>query len=131
MAPGRHPKPIRPTLDDVESRLGYVFADKALLTRALTHSSAAQGGDHRQGSYQRLEFLGDRVLGLAVAEMLFSLDDKSDEGAMSRRLSELVRAETCAQVASSLDLGAAVRVGSSEAKTGVGKRAGVLADLCE
>ncbi|MFX5756726.1 hypothetical protein ABTE27_22515, partial [Acinetobacter baumannii] len=70
MAPGRKAKPIRPGLDELEARIGHAFTDKDLLIRALTHPSAVTGADKRDKSYQRLEFLGDRVLGLAVADML-------------------------------------------------------------
>lgn len=131
MAPGRKPKPIRPSLADIEARLGHVFADKELLGRALTHPSAVSGADKRDKSYQRLEFLGDRVLGLAVADMLFRLMPSDDEGTLSRRLSDLVRAETCAAIAAELDLGAGVKVGPTESAAQVGRRASVLADLAE
>lgn len=131
MAPGRKAKPIRPGLDELEARIGHAFADKDLLIRALTHPSAVSGADKRDKSYQRLEFLGDRVLGLAVADMLFRMLPSDDEGTLSRRLSDLVRAETCADVAAELDLGSGVRVGPTESATQVGRRASVLADLAE
>src|SRR3982751_6261201 len=83
----------------LEARLGYKFADPELLDRALTHSSAIAPAKRIEHSYQRLEFLGDRVLGLVVADMLFRRFPHDEEGAMSRRLSELVRKETCAAVA--------------------------------
>lgn len=131
MAPGRIPKPIRPGLADIETRIGHAFSDRTLLERALTHASAATAADKRHVTYQRLEFLGDRVLGLSVADMLYRRDPDTDEGSMSRRLSDLVRAETCAEIAAELDLGLALRVGASETRTGVGKRDSVLADICE
>jgi ribonuclease-3 len=131
LAPGRKAKASRAGLDDIEARIGHAFADKDLLQRALTHPSAVSGVEKRELSYQRLEFLGDRVLGLAVAAMLFRSLPSEDEGTLSRRLSDLVRAETCAEVASELDLGAGVRVGPTESQAAVGRRAGVLADLCE
>ena len=83
----------------LEDRLGHPFKDKQLLACALTHVSAAGGAAGRSQSYQRLEFLGDRVLGLVVADMLFATFPDAGEGELSRRLSELVRRETCADVA--------------------------------
>ncbi len=116
--------------EELESRIGYTFADKTILERALTHVSAAsrQG---RGGSYQRLEFLGDHVLGLAVSDMLYRAFPKGDEGELSRRLADLVRRETCADVAQALDLGAALRLGSSESNAGGRRRMATLADVCE
>ncbi len=74
----------------LETTIGYRFRDKVLLERALTHISALKG-QGRVGSYQRLEFLGDHVLGLAVSEMLFEAFPKAEEGELSRRLADLVR----------------------------------------
>lgn len=131
MAPGRKAKAQRASVEEIEARIGHVFADKGLLGRALTHPSAVSGIEKRSGSYQRLEFLGDRVLGLAVAAMLYKAMPEDDEGNLSRRLSDLVRAETCAEVAVALGLGDGVHVGPTESQTAVGRRPGVLADLCE
>lgn len=131
MAPGRKAKGQRASLEEIEARIGHVFTDKGLLARALTHPSAVSGIEKRSGSYQRLEFLGDRVLGLAVAAMLFKALPEDDEGTLSRRLSDLVRAETCAEIAVALGLGDGVHVGPTESQTAVGRRPGVLADLCE
>ena len=75
--------------DELETRIGYAFADKAILDRALTHISATSPKQGRGGSYQRLEFLGDHVLGLAVSDMLFRAFPKADEGELSRRLADL------------------------------------------
>ena len=82
-----------------EARIGYRFEDPALLEQALTHISALTGARNRAGSYQRLEFLGDHVLGLVISDMLFRAFPKADEGEMSRRLADLVRKEACADVA--------------------------------
>lgn len=131
MAPGRKAKAQRASLDEIEARIGHAFSDPGLLARALTHPSAVSGIEKRSGSYQRLEFLGDRVLGLAVAAMLFRALPDEDEGTLSRRLSDLVRAETCAEIAAELALGDGVQVGPTESQSAVGKRAGVLSDLCE
>ncbi len=99
-----------------EDRIGYRFTDAAMLESALTHISALKGARNRAGSYQRLEFLGDHVLGLVISDMLYRAFPKADEGELSRRLADLVRKETCAEIARTIDLGAAIRVGSSEAQ---------------
>jgi len=117
--------------EELESRIAYTFADKTILDRALTHISAAAPKQGRGGSYQRLEFLGDHVLGLAVSDMLYRAFPKGDEGELSRRLADLVRRETCADVARALDLGSALRLGSSESNAGGRRRMATLADVCE
>jgi ribonuclease III len=114
-----------------EDRIGYRFKDAALLEQALTHISALTGARNRAGSYQRLEFLGDHVLGLIVSDMLFRAFPKADEGEMSRRLADLVRKEACAEVGRSIDLGSAIRLGASESNAGGRGRAAILADVCE
>jgi ribonuclease-3 len=119
------------SLDELETRIGHVFADKAILERALTHISAASPRQGRGGSYQRLEFLGDHVLGLAVSDMLYRAFPKADEGELSRRLADLVRRDTCAEVARAIDLGAALKLGNSESNAGGRKRTATLADVCE
>ena len=115
----------------LEERIGYRFTDVALLDSALSHISALKGARNRAGSYQRLEFLGDHVLGLVISDMLFRAFPKADEGELSRRLADLVRKETCADVARNIDLGAAIRVGSSEHNAGARTRPAILADVCE
>jgi ribonuclease III len=115
----------------LESRIGYRFTDAAMLEIALTHISALKGARNRAGSYQRLEFLGDHVLGLVISDMLFRAFPKADEGELSRRLADLVRKETCAEIARAVDLGAAIRLGSSEANAGARTRLAILADVCE
>jgi len=119
------------SLDELETRIGHSFADKAILERALTHISAASPKQGRGGSYQRLEFLGDHVLGLAVSDMLYRAFPKADEGELSRRLADLVRRDTCAEVARAIDLGAALKLGNSESNAGGRKRTATLADVCE
>jgi ribonuclease-3 len=114
----------------LETTIGYRFRDKVLLERALTHISALKG-QGRVGSYQRLEFLGDHVLGLAVSEMLFEAFPKAEEGELSRRLADLVRRESCADVARAIDLGASLRLGASEVRAGGRSRIAILADVCE
>jgi ribonuclease III len=115
---------------ELEQKTGYTFADTSLLDGALTHISALSG-KNRVASYQRLEFLGDHVLGLVVSELLFRGFPNADEGELSRRLADLVRKETCADVARSIDLGAAIKLGVSEANAGGRQRIAILADVCE
>jgi ribonuclease-3 len=115
----------------LEDRLGYHFADAALLTCALTHVSVAGGEAGRLRNYQRLEFLGDRVLGLAVAEMLFSAFPNASEGELSQRLSELVRRETCADVALAWEVGPYLKLGKGDLQSGGRQSRPILADVCE
>jgi ribonuclease-3 len=115
----------------LETRIGYRFKDTALLDQALTHISALTGVRNRAGSYQRLEFLGDHVLGLVVSDMLFRAFPRADEGELSRRLADLVRKEACADVAILIELGAAIRLGGSESNAGGRSRLAILADVCE
>jgi ribonuclease III len=115
----------------LEERIGYRFKDAALLDCGLTHISALKGGRNRASSYQRMEFLGDHVLGLVISDMLFRAFPKADEGELSRRLADLVRKETCAEIARAIDLGAAIRLGSSESNAGGRTRPAILADVCE
>src|SRR5208283_4875833 len=104
----------------LQDKIGHSFADAALLDMALTHVSAlpAAQAQRRIDSYQRLEFLGDRVLGLAVSDMIYEAFPAAEEGELSRRLADLVRKETCADVARDWGVGAAVRLGEGEAQTG-------------
>jgi ribonuclease-3 len=115
----------------LEDRLGYHFKDPSLLVCALTHVSAAGGEAGRSKNYQRLEFLGDRVLGLAIAEMLFSTFDNASEGELSQRLSELVRRDTCADVAVGWDVGPYLKLGKGDVQLGGRKSRPILADVCE
>jgi ribonuclease III len=110
----------------LETSLGHKFADRDLAHLALTHVSAAAA---RDGSYQRLEFLGDRVLGLVVSEMLYVSFPAADEGELSRRLADLVRRESCAEVAHEWGLENHVRLGESERQSGA--KDAILADICE
>ena len=114
----------------IEQRLGHSFADPALLTTALTHVSALKSA-RRTDSYQRLEFLGDHVLGLIVSDMLYRAFPDADEGELSKRLADLVRKETCADVARSLDLVEGIKLGTVGAGAGAKLRKSVLGDICE
>jgi ribonuclease-3 len=116
----------------LEARLGHLFRDRELMARALTHLSApAAGGTGRTLSYQRLEFLGDRVLGVVVAHMLYDAFPQASEGELSMRLAKLVRRETCAAVAEEWDVGPHVVMGQGEARAGGRKKAAILSDICE
>lgn len=117
--------------DKLQFRLGYKFADPDLLDRALTHSSAISPAKRIERSYQRLEFLGDRVLGLVVADMLYRRYPKANEGELSRTLNTLVRKETCAIIARTLDLGSELNLGDSEARTGGAEKEAILGDVTE
>src|SRR3569623_1941338 len=115
----------------LEARLGDKFADPELLDRALTHSSAGAPGKRIAQSYQRLEFLGDRVLGLVVANLLYRRLPKANEGELSRSLNALVRKETCAAIARRLELGPEMILGDSEARTGGAQKDAILGDVTE
>ena len=111
-----------------QARLGYDFKDAELLVRALTHPSVASA---TRRSNQRLEFLGDRVLNLIVAEALLADDRDSNEGQIAPRYNALVRKETCAEIAREIDLGAALRLSPGEMKTSGRRRLSTLADALE
>jgi ribonuclease-3 len=125
------PSRSKADIADLEARLGHAFADRALLERALTHMSAAPPEAKRSGSYQRLEFLGDRVLGMCVAELLYRTYPSAEEGELSRRLADLVRKETCAEMANLWQLGPHLKLGGGEAQAGARRNAAILADACE
>ena len=128
---GKESRRRKRSTTELEERIGYRFKDGALLDCALTHISGLKGARNRAGSYQRLEFLGDHVLGLVISDMLYRSYPKADEGELSRRLADLVRKETCAEIARTIDLSPAIRVGASEANAGARSRLAILADVCE
>ena len=118
--------------------LGHRFSDLEFLRTALTHPSAltrrtGRLGPRQKGGQdnQRLEFLGDRVLGLVVAEMLYRTFGKEDEGAMAKRLAALVRQEGLAHVARSIGLGSYLILSRGEAEGGGRDNSATLADACE
>ena len=115
----------------IEQRIGHTFADPSLLATAFTHVSALKSARNRADSYQRLEFLGDHVLGLIVSDMLYRAFPKADEGELSKRLADLVRREACADVARSLGLDEAIKLGSVGAGASARLRKSVLGDICE
>jgi ribonuclease-3 len=113
--------------DAIKTRIGYVFNDRELLRHALTHASTKK----KRGDYERLEFLGDRVLGLVVAERLFRLDPRHGEGKMSERHSSLVRGDTCAEAGRLLGLEDFIVMGPSELAKGLNRSLTVLGDVME
>lgn len=110
------------------TRLGHDFARPDLLIRALTHGSIASA---TRPDNQRLEFLGDRVLGLVMAEALFSADRAATEGQLAPRYNALVRGETCAAVARQIGLGEVLKLGRSEMMSGGRRKDALLADGME
>ena len=115
----------------LETRIGHKFADPALLATAFTHVSALKSSRKRGDSYQRLEFLGDHVLGLVVSDMLYRAFPDADEGELSKRLADLVRKESCADVAKSLGLLDDIKLGQVGASASARLRKSVLGDICE
>jgi ribonuclease-3 len=110
------------------ARIGHVFQNSELLIRAVTHSSIAM---ETRPDNQRLEFLGDRVLGLVMADALFKADPDASEGQLAPRFNALVRKETCADVARACDLGAVLKLGRSEMMSGGRRKEALLADAME
>ena len=112
----------------LEASVGHEFSNKDMLRHALTHAS---GAPQRHDSYERLEFLGDRVLGVVIAHMLYETFALESEGELSRRLAALVRKETCAEVAQDWGVGPFMRLGDGEAQTGGRRKGAILGDVCE
>jgi len=128
-------------LDAFMQKLGYRFSEPALLQEALTHPSMSSRATEARGSQrrvpaaaqnnQRLEFLGDRVLGLIVTEMLYRAFPREDEGALAKRLAALVRQDGLAHAARALDLGRHLLLSRGEADSGGRDNPATLADACE
>ncbi|MFK0383410.1 ribonuclease III [Rhizobium sp. RM] len=112
----------------LETLIGYQFKEKARLDRALTHASARSGTTE---NYERLEFLGDRVLGLSVAELLFSTFRSATEGELSVRLNQLVSAESCASIADEMGLHLFIRTGADVKRLTGKAMLNVRADVVE
>jgi ribonuclease III len=121
--------PKKPHIQELEARLGYNFKDKGLFGEALTHASARTGRSGRDN--ERLEFLGDRVLGLSIAALLYEQFPDAREVELARHYNALVCKGCCAEVAQSLDLGLHLIMAPSEARSGGRKKAVILADACE
>jgi ribonuclease-3 len=111
-----------------QDRLGHVFRKPDLLVRAVTHASI---GTATRPDNQRLEFLGDRVLGLVMAEALLGADEGAREGQLAPRFNALVRKETCADVAREVGLGDVLKLGRSEMLTGGRRKEALLGDAME
>ena len=111
-----------------EARLGHTFNRPALLVRAVTHSSMSSPN---RDDNQRLEFLGDRVLGLVMAQALLDHDTDAAEGLLAPRFNALVRKETCAEVAREIDLGTVLKLGRSEMMSGGRRKQALLGDAME
>mgnify|MGYP000330205693 CR=1 FL=1 len=111
-----------------EDRIGHRFARPELLVEAITHASMSSAN---RDDNQRLEFLGDRVLGLVMAEALLANDVKATEGQLAPRFNALVRKECCADVARQIDIGAVLRLGRSEMLSGGRRKQALLGDAIE
>ena len=118
----------RKSLAEVASATGHTFADPELLKRAMTHSSVAS---ENVRDLERLEFLGDRVLGLLTAEALWRRYPDMSEGELAPRLNQLVRKETCADAARYFDLGPALTMSAGEENNGGRDRDAILGDAME
>lgn len=114
----------------LEDTLGYRFVDRERLGVALTHAGAAQGA-RGPGHNERLEFLGDRVLGLVIADALVRRFPEAREGDLSARLHALVSRDACARVARRLGLTQAIRLAPGDAKSGARENPTILGDACE
>lgn len=120
------------SIDVLESRLGYRFTDRQLLREALTHpSSAPEDRGTASFGYERLEFLGDRVVGLVIAEWLLEKFPGEPEGSLARRHTALVRREALARVASAVDIGPFIILSLGEEGAGGRDNQAILADACE
>jgi len=117
-------------LSQLSARLGHTFAKPALLRLALTHASARPGSKPNDDN-ERLEFLGDRVLGLAMAELLTNRFPAVSEGELARWFNHLVRTETCAEVGQSWNLGDFILMSGGEAGSGGRHKKTILANTCE
>ena len=128
--------PKAPRLSDqalaaVQERLGHAFKNRVLIDTAMTHSSALASRDSGRHSNQRLEFLGDRVLGLVICERLYERRPGEREGALAPRLNRLVNKAACAEAARAMALGDYLILGQSERESGGADKDGILGDLCE
>ena len=111
-----------------QGRIGHQFSKPELLVRSVTHSSMSSP---TRDDNQRLEFLGDRVLGLVMSQALLELDKSASEGQLAPRFNALVRKETCAEVAVDIDLGSVLKLGRSEMMSGGRRKLALLGDAME
>jgi ribonuclease III len=120
-----HRYQVNKASDWAAEALGHRFTDETLLATALTHSSAAGA------TYERLEFLGDRVLGLVIADWLYREFPQESEGKLNRRMSDLVRRETCATVARNIGAASHINLERAARASGVQDSENALGDVCE
>jgi ribonuclease-3 len=118
-------------METLEAKLGYTFRDRTLLENALTHSSYANENKSSYGSNERLEFLGDSVLGMVTADFLYKTHPEMPEGDLTRKRAALVCEESLAEVADRLDLGVYLRLGRGEDHGGGRERPSIRADAVE
>ena len=118
-------------IESLSEALGHRFARRDLLIEALTHKSAAGDGNANRFGYERLEFLGDRVLGLIIADILLKRFPDEDEGSLAPRFAALVRREALAEVAMQIGLARNLVLAPGEGKSGGRTNSGLLADACE
>ena len=118
-------------MEGLEEKIGYSFKNRELLRTALTHSSYANERHGDSQSYERLEFLGDSILGLVTAEYLYAHEPRLPEGRMTKLRAELVCENSLHQVALRLELGRHMRLGRGEEHTGGRQRPSILADMVE
>jgi ribonuclease-3 len=129
-----------PASDNLAALIGHEFACSALLSEALTHRSVLpllkpgrrrvrRGAPPR--NYERLEFLGDRVLGLIIADLLWHRFEREPEGPLTRRHAQLVRRDTLAEIAAEIGLDRHIQLSPSEAASGAARKPGILADVLE
>jgi ribonuclease-3 len=119
----------KPQIKELEALLGYTFKDRGLLTEALIHSSARTENGGRDN--ERLEFLGDRVLGLSIAALLFTRLPQAREVELARHFNALVCKDSCAEIARRIELGSHIIMAASEARSGGRRKEVILADACE
>lgn len=124
------PKRRDTALQQFFERLGFAFKESELVELALTHASARPSLKPNEDN-ERLEFLGDRVLGLAIAELLTQTFPEASEGELARRYNQLVRAETCAEIAKEWELGQLILMSGGEAESGGRGKKTILANACE
>ena len=124
------PKRRDTALQQFFERLGFAFKESELVELALTHASARPSLKPNEDN-ERLEFLGDRVLGLAIAELLTQTFPEASEGELARRYNQLVRAETCAEIAKEWELGQLILMSGGEAESGGRSKKTILANACE
>ena len=127
----RLPQLSEDALNEVEAAINYVFKDKDLIHHAMTHPSILGSDEDAHHSNQRLEFLGDRVLGLVISERLIERFPTDREGEMAPKLNALVNKSACARAIRHLGVGEHLMMGNGEIKTGGRGRESTLGDLCE